>query len=87
MTDTTFRFPGLAPQFAFVLREDVKPASAAQPKQTYVLNIKKALMDVSVVAVLPDPLPFKLPISAWKLSVLLLTVTCHLPVADHLPGA
>ena len=57
MTDTTFRFPGLAPQFAFVLREDVKPASAAQPMQTYVLNIKKALMDVSVVALLSNPFP------------------------------
>ena len=57
MTDTTFRFAGLAPQLAFVLREDVKPASAAQPKQTYVLNIKKALMDVSVVALLSNPFP------------------------------
>ena len=63
LTNTTFRFAGLAPQFAFVLREDVKPVSAAQPKQTYVLNIKKALMDVSVVALLSDPFPssFRFP--------------------------
>ena len=70
LTNTTFRSAGLAPQFAFILREDVKSASVAQPKQTYVLNIKKALMDVSVVALLPDPLPLKIPISAFKLTIL-----------------
>ena len=87
LPNTTFRSAGLAPQFAFVLREDVKPASATQPKQTYVLNIKKALMDVSVVALLLDPLPPRLPISALKLTILLLTVPCRLPVANRLPGA
>ncbi|PIL31281.1 cytochrome P450 [Ganoderma sinense ZZ0214-1] len=45
----------LAPQFAAVLREDSAPASAStsQPKQTFVLDLKKALVNPGNF---PDPL-------------------------------
>ncbi|TFK85570.1 heme peroxidase [Polyporus arcularius HHB13444] len=55
----------LAPQFATVLREEVKASSPSQQKQTYVLNLQKALVNPADFSEPTSVNPLR-PASAYK---------------------